>query len=159
MKLASKDISAFLAAHARATPIEHPDGTPGYNPYPLLFDHYFFLEVGWSPEEDRAVVAYRPLFRVVANHTRHAPDVRWRHAIEPLCRAGGEKDLPLLHEEYQSRREGAGRKVYQRQQLLLGMGRILGISLPAWRNEDFPDHEPEQYAKVRAALEKKGLLD
>ena len=158
MEVAAKDIASFLDAHADRKTIKHPDGTTGYAPYPLLFDHYFFLELGWSSEEDRAAVAYRNLFRLVGEHARHAPYERWSRSIRPLCRAGGMKDIPLLQEEYRSRQNGVGRAVHERQQILLGMGRILGLELSAWVMDQFPDHEPEQYARVRAALKERGVL-
>lgn len=159
MEIAAKDIASFLDAHADRKAIQHPDGTAGYAPFPLLFDHYFFLEVGWSSEQDRAAVAYRNLFRLVGEHTRHAPFLRWFRSIRPLCRVGGMKDLALLHDEYRARLRGVDRAVRERQDLLLGMGRILGIELSAWVMDQFPDHEPKQYARVRSALKERGILE
>ena len=83
------------------------------------------------------------------------------HGVEPLCRAGDREDLTLLHEEFLARRDSPGTdpsEPAQRQRLLLGMGHILGLDLLAWVHEQYLEHEPGQYGKVRAALVREGLL-
>jgi hypothetical protein len=135
---------------------------PGEKERLVLFvdvhEHYFFLTARWMDEGDREAAAFLPLFRVVEQNTRHAPADHWRHGIWPLLCAGTREDLKILHGDYRARLDRPGDSG-ERQWLLLGMGRVLGLHLPVLKSRESATREAEQYRQVRDALKREGLLD
>jgi hypothetical protein len=157
MKLAAEDMAAFLPKHSSRTFVTHPGGGE-CNAYILFFEHYLFLTARWRDEGDREAAAFLPLFRVAEQNTRHAPADHWSYGIWPLLCAGTRDDLDVLHGDYRARLDRPGDSG-ERQWLLLGMGRILGLDLPILKSGEFATREAGQYRQVRAALKREGLLD
>jgi len=126
-------------------------------PYPLLFDHYFFLDMSWGGKD--LVPEYLPLWRLIAGGMKGDELMRYRFGVVPLCRVGIEEDIPFLV-EYRAaleQRKGGMKELGEnprvRQELLLGLARIVGLQLPSWVPQDFVVHEQEQVEQVTAALE------
>jgi len=164
LTMAREDIERFIKATGDATTVNDPEGRHGYAlaPYPLLFSHYFFLEVGWSREEDAAASAYLPLFRLVA-HSKGVPGwVRWQHGVKPLCRAGTREDAKFLYEYCQDRtsreKKDIFRSSFNRQAIIMAISRIFGLKLPNWAEPSFLAKEQEQHGQVSNALVKEGII-
>jgi len=117
------------------------------------------------------VTAPRRLDRLLSGNGRSGrrfPERRWKHGVEPLCRVGNRKDVPVLHAfyreqfvlwggpEHRAERRFRG-KPEVRQAVLLGLARILDVELPKLGKMDFIKAEREQYAKIRKAMSATGI--
>ncbi|RPI21195.1 MAG: hypothetical protein EHM61_25370 [Acidobacteria bacterium] len=159
LTMAHQDIEQFIKTTGM---INDPDGRQGNAPYPFLFSHYFFLEVGWSREEDEAAAAYLPLFRLTAHSIDIPEQVRWEHGVKPLCRLGAIEDARFLYEYCRDRGTKDKAEIFRfsshRQDVIIGISRILGINLPNWMESDFLKQEREQHRQISAALIREGII-
>jgi len=163
LAMAHKDIEQFLKTPYSASGFKGPDGVFGYGPYGVLFRHYFFLSVGWSREEDKSASAYLPLFRLVAQCKRMPTAYRWEHGVKPLCRIGVKEDARFLY-DFCRDRTGDKQKLWlfesadRRQEMMMGMSRILGLGLSRRSESDFLKNEQTQHQSITEALIKAGII-
>jgi hypothetical protein len=158
VEFAALDIRRFLETTGPRDMVKDPEEEGiSWAPYPRLFDHYFFLDTGWSEED--YVPDYLPLWRLVAVGLRGDELARYRYGIAPLCRGGTDGDIPFLLRYREALEQGDGELKQMRdnprvrQETLLGLARILGLDLPNYVEQDFVRHEAEQVKQVTAALE------
>ena len=161
LKLAMEDMKRYFRTPPLDGKASGPEEFVGYRPwwYPF-FRHYYFLSDGWSKEEDASAPAYLPLFRQAVKEPHLGERGQWRHGIRPLCRAGTKEDLPVLHRYlFVDGSSDILENSYNRQALLRGMARILGLRLTSWVQRDFLKHEEEQREKVLQALTAAGIAE
>jgi len=161
LKLAMEDMKRY----ARTPPLDDeangPEEYAGFSPwwYPF-FEHYFFLSVGWSVEEDASATVYLPLFRQVLKEPHFEEWGQWRHGMRPLCWVGTREDIPALYRYlFVDGPSKVLKSSYSRQALLRGMARILEIEFANRAGVSFLAQEKEQRAKVLAALRDAGVID
>jgi hypothetical protein len=122
------DLQHFLRTTGPRNLVRDLEDGVGYAPYPLWVEHFACLDTGWH--EGDAVSAFLPLWREFAA-TPEEGGVRWSHGLAPLCRVGTEADLRVLWEAWRALAapdNGEARApAWHRQQLLLGLARILGL--------------------------------
>ncbi len=157
------DIRQFIEAVNPAEFIKDFEVGRSYVPYYLLFKHYFFLErVDWAPSENQKNSAFLSLFRLISQSTKLSESIRWFQGYRSICRLGTEDDLMLLYEYYQSEHRGERKQIldndYYRQDLIMGMSRILNLNLSNWVIDQFKTKEAEQIQKIRHELVARGLI-
>jgi hypothetical protein len=154
LAFAALDIRRFLETTGPDDMVEDFKG-PGISsaPYPLLFNHYFFLN------RNDIVPEHLPLWRLVAAGMKGDEWTRYYLGVVPLCRVGTDEDLAFLREYRAAVERGDGnlKELHERplvrQEILLGLARIVGLDLPSYVERDFIVHEAEQVKQVMAALE------
>ena len=135
--MAEKDIRRFIEKTKPAELIKDFEEGHSYDPYYLFFKHYFLLErVDWASEEDQKNAVFLPLFRLIAHNTNASESIRWFQGYRSICRLGTEEDLMSLYQYYQSEHNGERKQIldsdYNRQNLIMGMSRILKLDLSNW---------------------------
>jgi len=167
INLVIQDAQQYIKEHGSSRSVVGPDGKHGYAPLPLLLDHYFFLRLGWSREYDLKAMPYLRIYRYMATEYA-AADLEqewniWHHGIKSLCRIGTKEDVPTLWHYLNSKREGQRKDVlsnsYNRQQLLMGISRILDLDLTNWEINEFEKREHIQFQVVEQALTDRGIID
>ena len=163
LRMAHQDIQQFIETTDASSTIDNLEHGRGYAPFPLLFSHYFFLSVGWSREDDAAAAAYLPLFRLVAQSKQIPEWTRWRNGVKPLCRAGTREDAKFLYDYCQDRKTKEKQEIFRlsskRQEIIMGISRILDLGLPNWMQSDFLEKEQEQHRRITDALVKEGIIN
>ena len=170
LDLAVEDLRTFLRTIPHDAAIREPivqvhEGNSAYAPYPLLFDHYFFLVTNWSEEEAQTVKRVLPLARVVANELKGAERQRWTHGVACLCRVGEPQDADLLWAYLQDLLENEKHEFHgdarARSSLIDGLSRMLDIENASYLAQDAPREgsprtyvhgEPEQIERIRKAM-------
>ena len=159
LTMAHRDIEQFIEAIDPGSTVKGPDSCLEDA---ALFSHYFFLSVGWSRKDDAAAVAYLPLFRLVA-HSKQVPEwTRWEHGVKPLCHAGTREDAKFLYDYCRDRKSKKKQEIFRfssyRQEIIMGISRILDLGLSNWVESDFLKKEQEQHMIITDALIKEGVI-
>ena len=161
--MAEEDIRQFIETTKPTDLIKGFKEGYSYDPYSLLFQHYFFLDrVDWASEEDLKNATFLPLFRLIAHNSNVSESIKWFQGYRSICRLGTEEDLMSLYEYYQSERNGERKQIldndYYRQDLIMGMSRILKLDFSNWVIDQFKAKEDGQIQEIRQALIDRGLI-
>lgn len=133
------------------------------DPYALLFTHYFFFNsVDWSNEENEKNAKFLPLFRFIAGGEKVPEWVRWRQSIQPIARLGTKADVSTLYDYYRNEQTVERQEILKfpsaRQEIFMGISRILDLGLLNLEESEFLNREKEQHQIIRSALIERGIV-